>query len=123
MEIKPVLTIWTQIHSYIEDIYMDMKERPDLFNLNGNLTVGKFKDETSGNVITESYHIQAKSYHYVLADKSTQSKYKRVSKRGMSKMATDSYISTLEGSLLDDLIDKSQNKKLRIWLCVLRQIL
>ncbi len=81
------------------------------------------KDETSGNVITESYHIQAKSYHYVLADKSTQSKYKRVSKRGMSKMATDSYISTLEGSLLDDLIDKSQNKKLRIWLCVLRQIL
>ena len=49
------------------DVYRNMAEQPDLFNLNGDQTVGKFKDETLGNVITESYHIQAKSYHYVLA--------------------------------------------------------
>ena len=53
-----------------------MNERPDLFNLNGDPTVGKFKDETPGNVITESFHIRAKSYHYVLTDKFTLSKYK-----------------------------------------------
>src|SRR2546429_5481146 len=35
-----------------EDIYKDMAEQPDLFNLNGDPTVGKFKDETPGNVIT-----------------------------------------------------------------------
>ncbi|GBB89789.1 hypothetical protein RclHR1_01660008 [Rhizophagus clarus] len=74
-----------------EDIYKDMSERPDLFNLNGDQTVGKFKDETPGNVITESYHIRAKSYHYVLADKITKSKHKGVSKKGMSEMATYSY--------------------------------
>ena len=61
-----------------EDIYRDMAERPDLFNLNGDQTVGKFKDETPGNVITESFHIRAKLYHYVLADKSTNSKHKGV---------------------------------------------
>src|SRR5271154_6453071 len=90
-----------------EDIYKDMNERPDLFNLNGDPTVDKFKDETPGNVITESFHIRAKSYHYVLADKSTLSKHKGVSKKGMSEMATDTYFPSLEGSLLDDPIDKS----------------
>jgi hypothetical protein len=94
-------------HVETEDIYKDMAERPDLFNLNGDQTVGKFKDETPGNVITESYHIRAKSYHYVLADKTTKSKHKGVSKKGMSEMATDSYMPTLEGSLLDDPINKS----------------
>jgi len=94
-------------HAETEDIYKDMAKRPDLFNLNGDTTVGKFKDETPGNVITESYHIRAKSYHYVLADKSTQSKHKGVSKKGMSEMATNSYMPALEGSLLDDPIDRS----------------
>ncbi|PKK64489.1 hypothetical protein RhiirC2_716242 [Rhizophagus irregularis] len=61
-----------------EDIYKDMAERPDLFNLNGDQAVGKFKDKTPGNVITESYHIRAKSYHYVLIDKTTKSKYKGI---------------------------------------------
>src|SRR5437764_14695252 len=89
------------------DVYKDMDERPDLFNLNGDQTVGKFKDETPGNVITESYHIRAKSYHYVLADKSTKSKHKGVSKKGMNEMATDTYMPSLEGSLLNDPIDKS----------------
>ena len=90
-----------------EDIYKDMAERPNLFNLNGDQTVGKFKDETPGNVITESYHIRAKSYHYVLADKTTKSKHKGVSKKGMGEMATDLYMPTLEGSLLDNSIDRS----------------
>ncbi|PKY34982.1 hypothetical protein RhiirB3_455229, partial [Rhizophagus irregularis] len=94
-------------HVETEDVYKDMDERPDLFNLNGDQTVGKFKDETPGNVITESYHIRAKSYHYVLADKSTKSKHKGVSKKGMNEMATDTYMPSLEGSLLNDLIDKS----------------
>jgi len=58
-------------------------------------------------VITESFHIWAKSYHYVLADKSTKSKHKGVSKKGMGEMAIDTYMPDLEGSLLDDLIDKS----------------
>src|SRR6266542_6386787 len=94
-------------HVKTEDIYKDMVERPDLFNLNGDQTVGKFKDETPGNVITESYHIQAKSYHYVLADKTTQSKHKGVSKKGMGEMAIDTYMTTLVGSVLDNSIDKS----------------
>src|SRR4051812_21219661 len=68
-----------------------MKERPDLFNLNGNLTVGKFKNETPANVITEFFHIWAKSYYYVLADKSTQSKYKKISKKEMNEMAENTY--------------------------------
>ena len=54
-----------------EDIYKDMAERPDLFDLNDSKTIGLYKDETPGNVITESMHIRAKLYHYVLADKST----------------------------------------------------
>ncbi|GBB93319.1 hypothetical protein RclHR1_02150006 [Rhizophagus clarus] len=88
--------------------YGYVKEKYDnLFNLNGDTTIGKFKDETPGNVITESYHIRAKSYHYVLADKSTQSKHKGVSKKGMSEMATNSYMPALEGSLLDDPINRS----------------
>src|SRR5271170_1261758 len=90
-----------------KDIYKDMAERPDLFDLDDSKTIGLFKDETPSNVITESIHIRAKSYHYVLADKSTKSKHKGVSKRGMSEMATDTYFPSLEGSLLDNLIDKS----------------
>ena len=58
-------------------------------------------------MITESFHIRAKSYHYVLADKSTKSKHKGVSKKGMEEMAIDTYMPNLEGSLLDDPIDKS----------------
>jgi hypothetical protein len=94
-------------HVETEDIYKDMNERPDIFNLNGDPTIGKYKDETPGNVITKSYHIRAKSYHYVLADKSTQSKYKGVSKKGMNDMAVETYMPSLEGSLLDDPIDKT----------------
>ncbi|GES92963.1 hypothetical protein GLOIN_2v1475812 [Rhizophagus clarus] len=90
-----------------EDIYKDMAEHPDLFNLNDTKTIGLFKDETLGNVITESFHIRAKSYHYVLANKSTRSRHKGVSKKGMEEMATDTYMPELEGSLLDDPIDKS----------------
>src|SRR3989337_2124426 len=90
-----------------EDIYRDMAERPDLFNLNGDQTVGKYKDETPGNTISLSTHIRAKSYHYVLTDKTTKSKHKGVSKKGMSEMAIDTYMPSLEGSLLDDSIDTS----------------
>ena len=90
-----------------ENIYKDMAEQPDLFDLNDSKTIGLFKDETPGNVITESYHIRAKSYHYVLADKSTKSKHKGVSKKGINEMATNSYMPALEGSLLDDPIDRS----------------
>ncbi|RGB31265.1 hypothetical protein C1646_764259 [Rhizophagus diaphanus] len=79
-----------------------MAERPDLFDLNDTKTIGLFKNETPGNVITESYYIHAKSYHYVLADKSTKSKHKGVSKKGMSDMATSTYFPTLGGSLLDE---------------------
>ena len=57
------------------------------------------------NVITESIYIWAKSYHYVLADKSTKSKHKGVSKKGMSEMATDTFFPSLGGSLLDDPVD------------------
>ncbi|PKB97274.1 hypothetical protein RhiirA5_433436 [Rhizophagus irregularis] len=74
-------------HVETEDVYKDMDERPDLFNLNGDQTVGKFKDETP--------------------DKSTKSKHKGVSKKGMNEMATDTYMPSLEGSLLNDPIDKS----------------
>ncbi|CAG8831997.1 8743_t:CDS:2, partial [Cetraspora pellucida] len=63
--------------------------------------------ETPDSVITESYHIRGKAYHYVLANKSTTSKHKRVSKKGMSKIAMNSYMPALEGSLLDDPIDRS----------------
>src|SRR5256885_14913871 len=90
-----------------EDIYKDMAEHPDLFDLNDSKTIGIFKDETPGNVITESFHIRAKSYHYVLTDKSTKSKHKGVSKKCMGEMAIDTYMPNLEGSLLDNPIDKS----------------
>ena len=90
------------------DIYKDMAERPDLFNLNGDQTVGKYKDETPDNIITESMHIRPKSYHYVLANKSTQSKHKGVSKKGMGEMATDTYFPSLGGTLLDDPVDETE---------------
>src|SRR6185436_10113351 len=93
-----------------EDIYKDMAERPDIFDLNDSKTIGLYKDETPGNVITESMHIRAKSYHYVLADKTTKSKHKGVSKKGMNEIAIDTYMPSLKGSLLDDhdgVIDKS----------------
>ena len=64
-----------------EDIYKDMAERPDLFDLDDSKTIGLFKDETPGNVITEFYHIRAKSYHYVLADKSTKFKHNGLVKK------------------------------------------
>ena len=83
-----------------------MAERPDLFDLNDTKTIGLFKDETPGNVITESFHIRAKSYHYVLADKSIKSKHKGVSKKDMGEMAIDTYMPSLEGYLLDNPIDK-----------------
>ena len=75
-----------------EDIYKDMAEYPGIFAINGDVTIGKFKDETPGNVITESFHIRAKSYHYVLADKTTKSKHKGVSKKGMGEMAIHNII-------------------------------
>src|ERR1043165_4734635 len=83
-----------------------MAERPDIFDLNDSKTIGLFKNETSDSVITESMHIRSKLYHYVLTDKSTKSKYKGVSKKGMGEMAIDTYMPSLEGSLLDDPIDK-----------------
>ena len=42
-----------------------------------------------------------------MANKSTKSKHKGVSKKGMNEMAIEPYMPTLEGSLLDNLIDKS----------------
>src|SRR5690242_16177724 len=90
-----------------EDIYKDMAKRPDLFDLNDSKTIGFFKDETSDSVIAESIHIQGKAYHYVLADKSTKSKHKGVSKKGMNKMAINSYMFDLEGTLLDGLVNRS----------------
>ncbi|CAG8727741.1 20154_t:CDS:10, partial [Cetraspora pellucida] len=81
-----------------EDIYKDMEDAT---------TIGKFKNETPDSVITESYHIQAKSYHHALADKSTKSKHKGVSKKGINEMAMNLYMTALEGSLLDNPIDKS----------------
>src|SRR6185369_12230726 len=44
---------------YVEtpDIYKDMAERPDIFDLNDLKTIGLMKDECSGNVIKESFHI------------------------------------------------------------------
>ncbi len=38
-----------------EDIYKNITEYLNLFALNKDITIGKFKDKTSGNVITESY--------------------------------------------------------------------
>ncbi|CAJ0829591.1 3257_t:CDS:2, partial [Entrophospora sp. SA101] len=59
-----------------EDIYKDMAERPDLFDLNNSKVIGLFKDEFPNNVIAKSYQIRSKLYHYVLADKTTKSKHK-----------------------------------------------
>lgn len=95
-------------HVETEDIYKDMAERPDLFDINDSKTIGLFKDETPGNVITESYHIRAKSYHYILADKITKSKHKGVSKKGMSDMASNTYFPTLGGFLLDEPVDNAK---------------
>ncbi|CAG8449308.1 3563_t:CDS:2 [Cetraspora pellucida] len=75
-----------------EDIYKDMAERPDLFDLNDSKTIRLYKDKTPNSVIAESIHIRAKSYHYVLADKSTKSKHKGVSKKGMNEMAKNTYL-------------------------------
>ena len=76
----------------IEDIYKDMAERPDLFDLNDSKTIGLFKDECPNDkMITESIHIRAKAYHIVLADRSTKSTHKGVSKRGMEEMAKNTY--------------------------------
>ncbi|GBB93457.1 hypothetical protein RclHR1_21790003 [Rhizophagus clarus] len=59
-----------------EDIYKDMAKRPDIFDLNDSKTIRLFKDETTGSMITESFHINSKLYHYILADKSTNSRHK-----------------------------------------------
>ncbi|CAJ0841305.1 19684_t:CDS:2 [Entrophospora sp. SA101] len=53
--------------------------------------LGLFKDECPNNAISKSYHIRSKLYHYVLADKTTKSKHKGVSKNGMNEMAQNSY--------------------------------
>jgi hypothetical protein len=94
-------------HVETEDIYKDIVERPDLFDLNNTKTIGLFKDKTPCDVITESFHICAKSYHYVLANQTMKSKHKEVSKKGMSEMATETYMPSLEGSLLDNPINKT----------------
>ncbi len=59
-------------------------------------------------MIIESFHIRAKSYHYVLADKTTNSRHKGVSKKGMGEMATDTYFPSLGGTLLDDPVDEAK---------------
>ncbi|GBC01093.1 hypothetical protein RclHR1_40650001, partial [Rhizophagus clarus] len=97
-----------------EDIYKDMAERPDIFDLNDLKTIGLFKNETPGNVITELFYIRAKSYHYVLADKSTKSKHKGVSKKGMNEMAENTYPkskSPLTQVYWDCLFQKKSEKK------------
>ena len=40
-----------------EDIYKDMAERPDIFALNGDVTIGLFKDECPGKIIPEAFNI------------------------------------------------------------------
>ena len=90
-----------------EDIYKDMAERPDIFTLNENVTIGLMKDECAGTMITESIHIRAKSYHYVLADGTNKSKHKGVSQQGINETASNIYFPTLGSSLLDDPIAKT----------------
>src|SRR2546430_726271 len=111
MVIKPSLVIWIQIPSYSKlrlKIFIKTWLSIQISSISMILRlIGLFKDETPGNVITESFHIRAKSYHYVLADKSTKSKHKGVSKKGMGEMAIDTYMPSLEKSLLDNPIDKS----------------
>src|ERR1044072_2937073 len=58
-------------------------------------------------------HIWVKLYYYVLAkhesnSKTTNSKHKGVSKKGMCEMATDTYFSSLGGTLLNDPIDEAK---------------
>ncbi|CAJ0828847.1 16106_t:CDS:2 [Entrophospora sp. SA101] len=95
-----------------EDIYKDMAERPDIFDLTDSKTIGLFKDECPGKIITESIHIRAKTYHYVISDKSTKSKHKGVSKGGMNDLAinvnTNTYDQKLGGTLLDDPVPESR---------------
>jgi hypothetical protein len=95
-----------------EDIYKDMAERPDIFDLDDSKTIGLFKDECPGKIITESIHIRAKTYHYVISDKSTRSKHKGVSKGGMIEMATKvntiTYDQKLGGTLLDDPVPENK---------------
>src|SRR5271170_3137750 len=74
-----------------EDIYKDMAERPDIFDFTDSKTIGLFKDKCPGKIITESIHIRAKTYHYVISDGSTRLKYKGVSKGGMETMAKNTY--------------------------------
>ena len=38
------------------DSFIFQVEQPDIFALNGDVTIGLFKDECSGNVIKESIH-------------------------------------------------------------------
>jgi hypothetical protein len=91
-----------------EDIYKDMAERPDIFDLNDSKTLGLFKDECPGKIITESIHIRAKTYHYVISDGSTRSKHKGVSKGGMKDLAINTYDQKLGGTLLDDPVPESK---------------
>src|SRR5277367_4770976 len=74
-----------------EDIYKDMAKRPDIFDLTDSKTIGLFKDECPGKIITEFIHIRAKTYHYVISDGNTRSKHKRVSKEGMEIMVNNTY--------------------------------
>ena len=90
------------------DIYKDMGERPDIFDLNDSKTIGLMKDECSGNVIKESFHIRAKLYHYVLVDSKIHSRHKGVSKSGMNEMASNTYFPTLGGTLLDDPVPEKE---------------
>ncbi|CAJ0838648.1 13079_t:CDS:2 [Entrophospora sp. SA101] len=82
-----------------EDIYKDMAERPDIFDLTDSKTIGLFKDECPGKIITESIHIRAKTYHYVISDKSTKSKHKGVSKGGMNDLAINVNTNTYDQKL------------------------
>jgi hypothetical protein len=83
----------------VEDIYKDMSERPDIFDLNDSKTIGLFKDECPDNIIKESFHIRAKLYHYVLVDKSSKSKHKGVSKSGMKEMAINEFNQKIDNPL------------------------
>src|SRR6185436_13943565 len=91
-----------------EDIYKDMAERSDIFDLDDSKTIDLYKDECPGKIITESIHIRAKTYHYVISDGSTRSKHKEVSKSGMNEMAKNTYFQSLGGSLLDDPVPENK---------------
>jgi len=74
-----------------EDVYKDMSERPDLFDLNDSKVIGLMKDECPNNIITEAFHLRSKLYHLVFADKTSKSKHKGVSKGGMKEMAQNAF--------------------------------